>query len=336
MVKRELPRYVYPKGKRGYPYFTRYGKTQRIHSEPGTPEFWAEYALLLKGRPPAPARNVRRLVELYKTEGPWNEHAKNTQLSYGRHFDYFMDRMGAIDPGTIRPHHVADMRDALRAKPTDANRKLGALSRLLAYGVQRGWMHRNPCTEVEPLRYSKRRREPWPDDKIEAFREAADPETRLIFELLLGTGQRIGDVLKMRWQDLDADSIGVRQQKTDAVLRVPLIPSLRISLDTAPRHGETIVAQPNGRPYSYQLSWKRIMDVRRSIGAEHLDIHSLRYTTACEIIELPGMTLDHVKAITGHTAAETAALYAASRMVTARAREAQNARATKRQPRNAD
>ena len=109
----------------------------------------------------------------------------------------------------------------------------------------------------------------------------------------------------------------------------------RAALEDAPRHGETIVAQPNGRPYSYQLAWKRIMEVRVAIGAEHLDIHSLRYTTACEIVALPGMTLEHVRAITGHTAADMAAHYAAATMVTARAREAQNARTTKRERGNA-
>lgn len=44
----------------------------------------------------------------------------------------------------------------------------------------------------------------WPQDKIGAFRAAAEQGNRhrLIFEPLLGTGRRIGDVLRMRWSDI--------------------------------------------------------------------------------------------------------------------------------------
>ena len=41
---------------------------------------------------------------------------------------------------------------------------------------------------------------------IDAAREKAEPRTRLLFELLLGTGQRIGDVLKMKWSDCERRS----------------------------------------------------------------------------------------------------------------------------------
>jgi len=56
---------------------------------------------------------------------------------------------------------------------------------------------------------------------IDAAREKAEPRTRLLFELLLGTGQRIGDVLKMKWSDFDGEAISVRQGKTKANLWIP-------------------------------------------------------------------------------------------------------------------
>jgi integrase len=49
---------------------------------------------------------------------------------------------------------------------------------------------------------------------IEAARAAADPETLLLFEMLLGTGQRISDVLAMQWGQVEDGGIWVKQGKT--------------------------------------------------------------------------------------------------------------------------
>lgn len=333
-MKRTLPAYVYAKGKRGYLYFCRWGKTVRMHERPGTAEFAAEYALLMRGRPPAPKRTVGGLVQRYKTDR-FPALAANTRRSYVRHLDFFVDKIGGSDPATIRPVHVVEMRDALRDKPTDASRKIGALSSLLAYGVEIGWLDSNPVKGIRGLPGTRAKREPWPAAKIEAFRAAADDRQRLIFELLLGTGQRIGDVLQMRWSDTDADGIYVRQEKTGKALYIPFTPQLRAELARVRRTGETIVAQDNGKLVGYSLAWRDFMALRKAIGAEAWDFHCLRYTAACEIAALPGMTREHVAALTGHRALEMVDHYAGWEFENARIREAQNARGAEREPGNA-
>lgn len=42
-------------------------------------------------------------------------------------------------------------------------------------------------------------------------------------ELCVGTGQRIGDVLDMRWSDIQDDGMMVRQSKTGKELWLPLL-----------------------------------------------------------------------------------------------------------------
>lgn len=41
--------------------------------------------------------------------------------------------------------------------------------------------------------------EPWSDDVRAEFEAVAPPRAGLIYELRLGTGQRIGDVVTIRW-----------------------------------------------------------------------------------------------------------------------------------------
>ena len=329
MAKKELPKYVYAKGRKGYPYYCRRGqKPQRMYSTPGTPEFAAEYAMLLRGREPTPAKTMKGLIASYMASDRWPALAPNTRRGYMRHFRYFEEVMGDVDPRTLRRIHINEMRDSLSDTPTDANRKVGALSTLMEHAIDKGWIPKdqNPAHGVRRLEGSRAPRQPWPQDMIEAFREAADDRTRLIFELLLGTGQRIGDVLAMQWGHIEDDGINVRQSKTKASLWVPFTPSLRAALAKTPRRGLHIVTQDNGRPVSYQLAHRDIMDVRKAIGAEAWDIHSLRHSAASEIAALPGMTAEHVMAVTGHSAVSMVRLYAGPAQQKARAREAQKGR----------
>ena len=324
MTRSDLPAYTFRSG--GRIYFRKDGRRGRIYAEPGTPDFAAEYALLLRGRRPAPTRTVSGLIHAYRESERWQELAPNTRKSYARHFAYFQDKIGGADPASLRPVHVYEMRDALKSTPTDASRKVSALKTLLSFAVAIGWIDRNPAHGVTTLRGKRPARQPWPQDMIAAFRVEADDQTRLIFELLLGTGQRVGDVLAMQWGHIDGDGINVRQGKTGARLYVPFTPVLRDHISAAPRRGLHIVTQPNGRPVAYNTAWTWMMRVRDRIGARAWDIHALRHSAASEIAALPGMTPDHVKAITGHTTAAMVYRYSGQALQRARAIEAQAAR----------
>lgn len=326
-MKRDLPAYVYRKGKKGYLYYCRRGaKPVRMYQQPGTAEFAAEYAMLLRGRNLTPKRTVKKLIDSYMASPKWAKLAANTRKSYGQSAAYFADVMGHIDPATLKRVHVNEMRDALADTPTTANRRVGFLSTLFEHGIDIGWLKENPAKGVSSLEGKRQQREPWPVEMIDAFRNAADGRTLLMFELLLGTGQRIKDVLAMQWNHIEDDGIQVRQGKTKRALWVPFTARLKAVLADVPRTSLYIVSQANGRPVSYQLAWKDIMAVRKQISAERWDIHGLRHSAASEIASIPGMTAEHVQAITGHSETSMVRLYAGAAHQKARAQEAQKGR----------
>lgn len=325
-MKKHLPAYVYPRGKRGYLYFIRPGICQRMHSAPGTAEFAAEYASLLRGKAAPAAVTISKMIDAYERSPEWAKLAGNTRKSYRRHLEYFRAKIGSFDPDRIRTRHLNEMRDALADKPTDANRKIACLSAVYTWGQSQDWCQTNPAIVVKKLAPTGRARGPWPLDLIQAARATATGRNLLLFEMLIGTGQRIGDVLNMRWGDIDGDGITVTQAKTKAKVYVPLTDRLRRVLAETPKRGLWIVSQANGQRVSYNLAWKDMMAMRRLIGAEAYDIHSLRHSAASEIASLPGMTADHVRAITGHSAISMVRLYAGEAMQKARAIEAQAAR----------
>ncbi len=65
-------------------------------------------------------------------------------------------------------------------------------------------------------------------------------------ELCVGTGQRIGDVLEMRWSDIQDRGFVVRRNKTGKELWVPILPELQAALDAASRHSIYLLTNEHG------------------------------------------------------------------------------------------
>lgn len=335
-MKRTLPPYCYRKGRKGYIYYSRAGVLVRLPDDPTSAEFARQYALARNGRFSRPARRtIKGLIAAYVSSDRWPALSPNTRKSYSKSFRYIEEKLGRFDPAAIRRVHVIEMQTALSDTPTTANRRVGALSVLFEHAINMDWIKVNPAKGVRSLEGRRAPRQPWPVEMIEAFRAAADPDTLLLFEMLLGTGQRIGDVLAMQWGHIEDGGIWVYPAKTRKAKRtrklfVPFTSHLAAVLDATPRRGLHIVTHANGRPVSYSLGWRWIRDVRGKIGAEAWDIHALRHSAASEIASIPGMTREHVAAITGHTSAGMVHLYAGGAMQKARAIEAQAGRNTSR------
>ena len=326
MVRRVLPQYVMRSGK--YLYFRKDGNLTRLPDDPASTEFAREYARLRSGHATTKGkRTVKALIAHYLKSPKWAKLKPATKDSYRRSFRYFEERIGTLDPATLRPSHIIDMQHALADKPTTANRHLAALSVLMTYAMVRlEWITRNPCQRVEKLATKKPPRKPWPQDLVDVARATADDKTLLVFELLIGTGQRVGDVLKMQWGHISDGGITVKQGKTGAEIFVPFTARLQSVLDATPKRGLYIVTNRSGGALSYHVAWLRIMALRKTIGADAYDIHALRHSAASEIASIPGMTSEHVQAITGHTSAAMVRLYAGAAQQKARAKEAQKGR----------
>ena len=128
------------------------------------------------------------------------------------------------------------------------------------------------------------------------------------FELCLGTGQRIADVLKMRWDAIEDDGVVVKQGKTGAELWIPFTDHLRAYIATVRREGMTIVSGGAGRPMSYRAIEHRLRAPREAAGATAYSFHGLRYNAAEELFEA-GCTTRQVMAITGHRTLRMVAKY---------------------------
>jgi len=325
-MKRNLPAYVY--AKKGGIWFQRRGyRSAKITAAPGTKEFALEYAALLNGAQPSPpaGKTFAALVRSYTRSQKYRSLALRTVRDYDKVLDWVTAKLGHLPVAGLQRKDVIRARDANAETVRFANYIVQVLRILLEHAIDIGWRTDNPAKGVSLLKSTAAPREAWPSDKIAAFRATADGRALLIFELCLGTGQRIGDVLKMRWSDIEGEGINVTQGKTGARLWVPFTRQLRAVLDQTPKVGVTICAWGQGKPTSYRGAADLIMAVRRKIGAEAYDIHGLRYSAAAELAAL-GCSDDEIKAITGHTTSAMVTKYAGAARQKARAEKAQGKR----------
>src|SRR5262249_49853318 len=101
----------------------------------------------------------------------------------------------------------------------------------------------NPAREIKLPRSTSDGHHTWTEDEIEAF-EAAHPggsRERLAMALLLYTGQRRGDVIRLGHQHLRGGVLFLRQEKTGAELSFPLHPKLAEVIAATPRENLTFL-----------------------------------------------------------------------------------------------
>jgi integrase len=122
------------------------------------------------------------------------------------------------------------------------------------------------------LKTSKPRDRIWTDDEIARWLEAAsavDPPMVTIFLLLEFTAQRPADVLRMAWPQYSGSAIRLRQQKTGALLDIPVHPVLRDHLDGLSRSVSTLtIVAFRGRPVKYLRFNERFRRVAQRTGID--------------------------------------------------------------------
>lgn len=287
--------------RRGWPYL-------KLGNEFGTPEFWKEYAVIPEDKDQPKrviSRNFGALVDDCRKSPRYQRIKPRTALDYDKYLDFFTSIMGDANPAAMKRKDVIRLRDANAEKPYFANYSLRVLHVLMEHCVDLGWRETNPVRGVSEIKTEKKEREPWPQNLLVRYRVTCPlgSRERLLMELCVGTGQRIGDVLEMRWSHIQDGGFVIRQNKTGKELWVPILPELQAALEAASRHSVFILTNERGtNRWSYRGASQAIRKVREAIGAVDYDIHSWRYNAACELVEA-GCGDDLVASVTGQSPA---------------------------------
>ena len=242
-------------------------------------ECLARQAVPEPDRETAPKRAVPLLREFI--EGEWKEaHFDRYKPSTRKSVHYLLSgrilpEFGSKKLDRVTGAQLARWFDTFsRTAPGNANHALALLRQIMNFAIACGYIERNPTQGIRPNRRPRLTRF-LSREEIGRLHRVLDAQTGEnnrqqadVIRLLLLTGCRKGEILRLRWSEVHRDALFLADSKTGA-RKVPLNSQARSILERQPRDASPFVfpsLRNPGRPYSDNLAlWYR---VRREAGIE--------------------------------------------------------------------
>lgn len=222
----------------------------------------------------------------------------------------FLNRWAERPIAAVTKADVLEVLDAILARgaPSAAIHAYAVIRKFFNWTVERGLIETSPCLHLKPPAKKQSRERVLSDDEIVTLWKASLAEGYpfgTIFQLLLLTGQRRGEVVGMRWAELDLKqgvwTIPGARTKNGKAHSVPLTPRVRAILKSLPRFESEFVFPARGKPeqsYSGYSKGKRELDA--AAGLHDWTLHDLRRTAATGMAEL-GVPPHVVEKILNHS-----------------------------------
>jgi len=308
----KLPKYVQAyvdrRDSRAYYYLRRRGFPRvRLPGLPWSPTFMAAYESALAGPRTAigagrvkPGSVAAVIAEYFDSQSFFTSKSPGTQRMRRGILEHFRARYGDR-PFALLPAEWIEL--LLDEKPPHAARSWRATLRSLCqFGIKRRYLRSDPTANIKLRAIKSDGFHCWTDAEIAQF-EAQYPigtKPRLALALLLYTGQRRSDVVKMGRQHIRDGVLTVKQQKTGATLAIPVHADLRAVLDATPSAQLTFLVTATGKPYGGNAFSAQFRNWCDAAGLpKHCKPHGLR-KAACRRLAEAGCSGNEIMAISGH------------------------------------
>lgn len=130
------------------------------------------------------------------------------QFARWAHAEYPNARWSTITRNHIDAYllHMVSLNQA----PATTNRALASIASLYNYMIRQGMPVTNPCKYESRRKIGDRIPNTIPTDQLRAAYQASTGRVRAILSLIITTGMRIGEVLSLRWEDINAQDHAIK------------------------------------------------------------------------------------------------------------------------------
>jgi len=309
----KLPKYVQgwvDREGRAHHYFRRAGYPRTpLPGVPWSPSFMAAYEMALGTAPLAVGakRNrpgsVASAVASYFGSTEFCDDLKPSTQAIRRVLLEKFRREHGCKPIALLPRKFID--EMLRSMRPGARKNwLKALRGLIQYCVTEGLCKEDVTASIKLAPSSSKGFHGWTEDEIAKFgaHHPIGTKPRLAHALLLYTGQRRGDVIKMGRQHIKDDVLTITQQKTGTTVAVPIHPELRAIIDASAgvNANLTFIVTERGRPFPGHsfTAWFR-KHCNDAGLPQRCVVHGLRKAAGRKLAEA-GCTVHEIAAVLGH------------------------------------
>lgn len=243
---------------------------------------------------------------------------KSDELSVASLNRFFKgETLPSITPEKVERYRAARKVEAAKnskagtpISPATCNRELAALKTLLSKAVEWGRIEVNPAARVKLLKEPPGRERILTEGEAKKLLEVASAEFRPVIITALGTGARRGEILNLKWADLDfvMGVITIVNSKSGRSRKIPMSGAVASALGAVPKHGEYVFWNPETktRIKDIKTAWaatcaraKKNPDNEKDPGITGVRFHDLRHTALTWMLQ-GGADIMSVSKIAGH------------------------------------
>jgi integrase len=315
-------------------YVDRHGKPRLYFNREGYPrvplprpmfseEFWTAYHHAVKASDEAKASpatavasagagasrtvpgSINALIADYYRSAAFTSKAAATQRNYKSVIEPFRLAHGDKRVATIKTVHIdAILGDIAKRSTAQAKNTRKRLSTLLKLAVKWGYRPDNPMLNVDPVQHKSKGYRTWTEADITKFRakwEEGTPQ-RVAFEILLYTGLRRSDAVRLGRQHIQGDFIVIHTKKSGEIveLNIPIHAEFSRLLAGIGHEHLNLIATRTGVARSEKAFTNWIIEAAKDAGLPpHSSPHGLR-KAACRRLAEAGCSTLEIMSITGH------------------------------------
>lgn len=236
------------------------------------------------------------VLDEYEASEKFKKLAPKSKDNYRRALRWAHDALGQIPVEELRPSLIQFALDHLADRPAAQLIARAVLGTVEKWAIVREKLPRQIVLGTEVIGCDGGHK-PWTDSQVALVQRHARPDLARVVTLMVNTGQRGSDVVRMRLSDIEEQpnpltgemhqGINVVQQKTGLRLWVPFTDELTAAVaiwrkDILPPW--LLVTKPNGKPFgrpNLSWAWGKERDTNRelaTISEAGLTLHGLRAT----------------------------------------------------------
>lgn len=317
MVRHKLPQYLQV-------FHDRHGKQRLYFRRPAFPRtalpgplfseaFYIAYHRAMAGepvKPPAGSSKIKvgtmnALIAEYYHCAEFTTLAASTRTTYQNQLEAFRKEHGDKPVAEVKAKHVAAILGEIAKKSSAQAQKLKKrFTTLFRLAVQWEYLEINPMPNVGRVKHKTKGYEPWTENDIARFREhwKVGTSRRIAFEILLYTGLRRSDAVRIGRQHIQGDRIVTKIKKSgdEVEVSIRIHPEFRAVLDTIKHDHLNFITTERGAARSEKAFTNWIIEAARDAGLPaHRSPHGLR-KSACIRLAEAGCSASQIMSITGH------------------------------------
>ena len=176
-------------------------------------------------------------------------------------------------------------------------------------GIDNGLISQNPVSKVKKLLEDNHKVRFLTKDEEDRLYKALPEFLKPIVTTALQTGMRKGEILNLKWSNIDFEYgfIELLKTKSGKARKIPISDKLKQVLNKQDKNNQYVFMNPEtGLPYvDIKKSFNKAME---KAGIKNFRFHDLRHTVATRLVE-KGIDLLVVMDILGHSKIETTMRY---------------------------